>query len=136
MEYPSGLSPVHFLRLTLSRGAESLSTNFYMRGLEEANYKAIRQLPKARLQVETKTVRSGDRWRLTTELHNTSPYPALMVRLKVSREKTGDRILPAIYNDNYITLMPDEHRTIHIELSHSDTRGEAPRIVTSGFNVA
>ena len=136
MEYPSGLSPVHFLRLTLSRGAESLSTNFYMRGLEEANYKAIRQLPKARLQVETKTVRSGDRWRLTTELHNTSPYPALMVRLKVSREKTGDRILPAIYNDNYITLMPDEHRTIHIELSHADTRGEAPRIVTSGFNVA
>jgi hypothetical protein len=58
-----------------------------------------------------------------------------MVRLKAIRASSGDRILPAIYSDNYITLMPGERRTIKTELSHSDTRGEKPQIAVLGFNV-
>lgn len=81
------------------------------------------------------TARQGNRWQLTTELHNASSHPALMVRLKVVREKSGDRILPALYSDNYVALMPGERRTILTELAHADTRGEKPRIVAEGFNV-
>jgi hypothetical protein len=55
--------------------------------------------------------------------------------LKAVREKSGDRILPAIYSDNYIALMPGERRTIRTDLEHADTRGETPRIVVEGFNV-
>jgi hypothetical protein len=52
------------------------------------------------------------------------------------RDTSGDRILPAIYSDNYFTLMPNERRTIQTELQHIDTRGEKPRIAVGGFNVA
>jgi hypothetical protein len=135
MEYPSGLTPLHFLRLSLTRGAETVSTNFYMRGPAEGNYRAIRQLPKVNLEASTRLERQAHRWQLTTELHNPSDQPALMVRLKAVREKSGDRILPAIYSDNYIALMPGERRTIRTELEHADTRGETPRIVVEGFNV-
>ena len=134
MQYPAGLTPVHFLRLTLTRGDETLSTNFYLRGTEEGNYRAIRELPKAKVTANTTTEQKGDMWLLTTQLQNSSSYPALMVRLKVVREKTGDRILPAIYSDNYITLMPGEKRTILAELNHRDTRGEKPSMVVGGFN--
>ena len=58
-----------------------------------------------------------------------------MVRLKAVREKTGDRILPALYSDNYVALMPGERRTIRTELADADTRGENPRMVVEGFNV-
>jgi hypothetical protein len=136
MEYPSGLSSVHFLLLTLGRGADVLSSNFYLRGMEEGNYKAIRQLPKVKVEAATKAEQRGDRWMLTTELRNTSSEPALMVRLKAVREKSGDRILPAIYSDNYVTLMPGESRTLNTELQHADTRGENPRITIGGFNIA
>jgi len=51
------------------------------------------------------------------------------------REKSGDRILPAIYSDNYVALMPGERRTIRTELENADTRGERPRVVVEGFNV-
>ena len=135
MEYPSGLSPLHFLRLSLTRGAETVSTNFYMRGPSEDNYRAIRQLPKVNLEAATRAERQDHRWQLTTELHNSSNQPALMVRLKAVREKTGDRILPAIYSDNYLALMPGERQTIRTELEHADTRGETPRIAVEGFNV-
>ena len=135
LEAVPGLSPVHFLRLTLARGGEILSTNFYLRGVQEGDYRAIRQLPKARIRAVTNAVRKADRWLLITELSNTSATPALMTRLKVVREQKGDRILPAIFSDNYIALMPGEHRTITTELNHADTRGERPRIVVGGFNV-
>ena len=135
MEYPASLSAVHFLRLTLTRGGEAVSTNFYLRGLEEGDNRAIRELPRCNLEAATRAEQQGNRWQLTTELHNSSSSPALMIRLKAVRETTGDRILPAIYSDNYIALMPGERRTLHTELNHTDTRGEKPRIVVEGFNV-
>jgi hypothetical protein len=135
LEYPSGLTPVHFIRLSLDRGTETISTNFYLRGLQENDYRAIRDLPKVKVEASTKTARQGNKWLLTTELHNTSAAPALMVRAKVVREKSGDRILPALYDDNYVALMPGERRTIHAELNNADTRGETPRVVVEGFNI-
>ena len=134
MQYPSGLTPVHFLRLTLTRGNTAISTNLYMRGMEIDNYRAIRELPKAQVQAKTTAQQQGDVWQLTTQLQNMSTFPALMVRLKAVRERSGDRILPAIYSDNYVTLMPGERRTITTEVSHADTRGENPQIVIGGFN--
>jgi hypothetical protein len=41
-----------------------------------------------------------------------------------------------LYDDNYVALMPGERRTIRAELSHADTRGETPRVVVEGFNLA
>jgi hypothetical protein len=135
MEYPAGLTPLHFLKLSLTREGNVVSTNFYMRGPTEGNYRAIRELPKVDLEAHTRTVRQATRWVLTTDLYNPANRPALMVRLKVVREATGDRILPAIYSDNYIALMPGERRTILTELEHTDTRGEPPSITVDGFNV-
>jgi hypothetical protein len=135
MEYPAGLTPVHFLRLKLQRGPTTISDNFYWRGTEEDNYRALRELPKVKLEVSTRVERKGSRWLLTTELANPSSSPALMVRLKPVREQTGDRILPAIFSDNYIALMPSERRTITIELESADARGEKPAVVVEGFNV-
>jgi hypothetical protein len=135
MEYPSGLTPVHFLRLKLMRGEETVSENFYWRGIEEGNYRALRELPKVKLEAATRVERQGNRWRLTTELRNVSTRPALMVRLKAVRNITGDRILPVLYSDNYVALMPGERRAIQAELGDADTRGEKPRVVVEGFNV-
>ena len=129
MQYPAGLSPVHFLRLTLTRGSETLSSNFYLRGLQPGDYRAIRELPEVKLQSQTSAERRGDLWLLTTKLSNEAATPALMVRLKAIRERSGDRILPAIYSDNYVALMPGESRTITTELNEADTRGEKPAII-------
>ena len=160
IEYPAGLTPAHFIRLKLTRGAAVVSDNFYLRGLQENpaapvaggrggaggagaqaastigyDLRAIRTLPKVKVAAATKVARQGSRWVLTTELHNTSKSPALMVRVKAVREKSGDRILPALYSDNYVALMPGEKRTITTELEDADTRAERPRIALDGFNL-
>jgi hypothetical protein len=135
VEYPAGLSATHFLRLELKRGADIVSNNFYWRGTEEADYRGLRDLPEVVLDAKTRVEHKGDRWILTTEVSNPSKTPALMVRLKAVRQTSGDRILPALYSDNYIALMPGEKVTVVTELQDADTRGERPAIVVEGFNV-
>jgi beta-mannosidase len=100
------------------------------------DFRALRELGQAEVSAKTMADRKGDVWILRTELHNNSTStPALMVRLKPVRERSGDRILPALFSDNYVTLMPGETRTIETEVQHADTRGEAPAIAVEGFNV-
>lgn len=134
--FPPGLSPVQFVRLKLQRDGRVVSENFYWRGAEEGNYQALRTLPRVVVDASTREERQGDRWILTTDLRNTSRQPALMVRVKAVRAKSGDRILPAYFSDNYVALMPGESRTIRTELRDADTRGERPSIVVEGFNLA
>jgi len=149
----NGLSPLHFLRLTLTEDGRTISENTYLRSLSTYeipgfsfgpfhlpaypafDFRVIRTLPKATLRRATTAERQGDRWILSTELENTSQTPALLVRLKAVREQSGDRILPALHEDNFITLMPGEKRLLRTELEQADTRGERPRIVVEGFNL-
>jgi hypothetical protein len=128
------LTPVHFIRLKLERAGQTVSENFYWRGLEENNFRALRDLPKVQLEASTRISRQGTWWLLTIELKNVSQHPALMVRVKAVREKSGDRILPVIYNDNYIALMPGEKSMIKAELEDADARGQRPKMAVEGFN--
>jgi hypothetical protein len=151
LEFPAGLTAVHFIRLKLTRGEQVVSDNTYLRGLEETAaapmrpgaapgtggyvLKAIRTLPKVKVEAATTVARQGSQWVMTTELRNAGGQPALMVRVRAVRERSGDRILPALSSDNYIALMPGERRSIRSEVDDADTRGERPRIVVEGFNV-
>jgi hypothetical protein len=135
LEYPATLSATHFIRCKLTRGGDVVSENFYWRGVQDSNFKALRTLPNVTLEVATTVDRAGDNWVLRTKVGNPTKHPALMVRLKPVRSESGDRILPAIFSDNYIFLMPGESRTITTELRDADTRGETPVMVVEGFNV-
>jgi hypothetical protein len=57
-----------------------------------------------------------------------------MVKLNVSGNTDMKRILPVIFSDNYISLMPGEQQTIKMELQKSDTRGEKPFVSIEGIN--
>jgi hypothetical protein len=135
LDYPAGLSKTHFIRLTLSQNGKGVSSNFYLRGLTENDYTGIRDLPNVNVAMKGHIRHEGDEWFLTADLHNTSRSPALLIRVKAVREKSGDLIVPALFDDNYIALMPGERRTIHIQIENADTRGERPRLVLYGFNL-
>jgi hypothetical protein len=136
MEYPAGLARTHFIRLTLLKGDKALSSNFYLHGTTAEDYTGIRDLAPAHVTANTQMKQVGTRWEIETELRNASKTPALMVRVKAVRAKTGDPIVPALYDDNYIALMPGESRTIRIDLENADTRGERPRVELQGFNLS
>ena len=97
--------------------------------------KSLLNLPKVRLVSGTKVSRQKDKWLLTTVLTNHSKSPVFNIRLKVLGDKSGKRILPVIYDDNYFTLLPGERKTVTMELQNADTRGEQPAVAIEGFNL-
>lgn len=135
MPYPEGLSTLYLIRLKLMKGTRVVSENSYWRGLEGGTRKALLDLPKIKPELTTKIVQKNNRWYLTATLSNQTKFAAPMLRLKVIREKIRDRILPVMYSDNYISLLPGDQRTIQIELENADTRGEKPEVVLEGINI-
>ncbi len=56
------------------------------------------------------------------------------------RRKSGERVLPAFYSDNYVSLVPGESKTITIDSADSDFHGPDSKsqdalIVVDGWNV-
>jgi hypothetical protein len=135
LEQPEGLSNTYFIRLKLEKENKLISENFYWNGLKEENYQEIAKLPKVKLDITTKSIRKNSKWFLTAELSNNTKTPALMVRLKIVGDKDKERILPVIFSDNFVSLMPGEKRTIKIEINNSDTRGNKPQVETDGVNI-
>jgi len=135
VQYPAGLTSVYFMRLRLNRGGTVVSENLYWRGIEEGNLKALRSMAKTTVSLDTQPERQGSKWIMTTLLRNAGNVPALMVRLSVLGEKSKQTILPVIFSDNFILLMPGEQRTIRMELDNADTMGEIPVVALEGLNV-
>lgn len=136
LEFPPSLSDTYFIKLTLTQNGKVVSENFYVRGKkEEGNYRSLLEVAKTRVTPTLTVTREGDRWILKGTLENNTKVPALMIRLKVVGESSGEMMLPAFYNDNYFFLMPGEKKEVTVSVKHFDTRGEKPRLDISGFNL-
>jgi hypothetical protein len=136
LEFPETLSDTHFIKLTLTENGKIVSDNFYWRGKEEGNYKALNRLPGADLSVTSNVLRTNGQWRLTLKLVNRSQTPALMIRLNAQGSRGGKRILPVFYSDNYFSLLPGEEKEVSVKLSDADTRDDKPVIAITGFNLS
>jgi hypothetical protein len=58
-----------------------------------------------------------------------------MAHLQLRRKQSGDRVLPVYYSDNYVSLVPNESKTISIEAAAADLKGDSPLVVVDGWNV-
>jgi len=133
--YPEGLSEVYFLRLKLLKDDNVLSENLYWRTLENNNLKTLRDLPAVPLELSSTIDLYNNTWYITTTLKNKSEYPALMARVKVVGDRSGERILPVLFSDNYLTIMPGEEAKVAMEFYEADTRGEKPVVLVEGLNI-
>ena len=121
------------LTLTGADGKQ-VDRNFYWRGKDEAAYRALDQLAQAPLALSAAApVRDGDDMLVRVTLANQGQVPALEAKLTLV-DKAGQRILPAYYQDNYVSLLPGESRTIDIRYAAS-TPADGPTLSLRGWNV-
>ena len=138
VEFPPHLTSTHFIKLDLvdSQG-KLISSNFYWRGapgypdlLTDLN-----EMSEVTLDASAETRDSDGTRLITVTLHNSSSNIALMAHLQLRRQHSGERVLPVYYSDNYISLVPNETRTVTIESAVKDFNGEDPLVVFDGWNV-
>ena len=123
----------HFVRLEL-RGANGhlLSENFYWHARDEHQLQQLDSLAKASLKGRLHVRRGATGTVVEGQVTNPGRTPALLVRLTLRDAKTGQRILPAYYDDNYFSLLPGESRDFRIE-TRDPVKGAF--VDTDGWNV-
>jgi hypothetical protein len=107
-------TPLHFIRLLLQdEEGRLLSDNFYWRGNQLSDYTALNRLRPVRLKTSSRLVR-GAVDTVEASISNPTGTVAFATRVQLVRAADGSRILPALENDNYFTLLPGESQKITI----------------------
>ncbi len=122
-----GLSDIHFIRLVM-RDAEGhiVSQNAYWRGQNRTDYTAMSQMTPAQLKVKHQLTRKEGRATITAQvsLPANARTIAVATHIQARSKATGQRLLPAIQNDDYITIFPGETRTVTISFDSSLLQGD------------
>jgi hypothetical protein len=109
-----------------------LSQNFYWRARDEHQLQQLDSMPRVALSGKTHAKRNSNGAVVSVKVSNPSKTPALEVRLTLRDAKTGQRILPVYYEDNYFSLLPGESRNVQIETRDSVKN---VRVTTDGWNI-
>jgi exo-1,4-beta-D-glucosaminidase len=150
----AGLSPTYFLVLRLQDSAgKVVGSNFYWLSTKPetldwaksnwwmtptaqyADFTAISQLPKVKLKVTDHSERKGEEEVTHVTLENPGKSLAFFVRLKVDKGAKGEEILPVVWEDNYVSLLPGEKREVTATYRASELGTSKPEVEVSGWNV-
>jgi hypothetical protein len=121
------------MELKDSQGA-LLSRNFYWYAADSETYRGMNKLPQVLLV--TKAVAeggTGGETHVMVALENTGLAVAVAAKLTLLRTSDGERILPAYYSDNYISLLPGEKRVL--DISYPAAQAAAATVAIRGWNV-
>ncbi|WP_229253792.1 glycosyl hydrolase 2 galactose-binding domain-containing protein [Dyadobacter sp. NIV53] len=117
------------LRL-LNLNKEIISDNLYWLADSEGNYSGLNQMSKAEIDVQASVLGKG---KIEVTLMNPAKNPvAFFNRLSLVDPQTKKRILPVFYDDNYVSVLPGEKKTVILDYTAS---GELPMVSLDGWNV-
>jgi exo-1,4-beta-D-glucosaminidase len=148
------LSPVYFVALRLTNATGKLvGSNFYWLSTKPetldwaksnwwmtptdsyADFTALTQLPKLKVKVTTRTERKGEESITHVTVENPSKNLAFFVKLKVKKGVKGEEILPVVWEDNYISLLPGEKREVTATYRPSELGTAKAAVEVTGWNI-
>jgi len=109
-----------------------VSQNLYWLGEKSFSYRELNRLPPVQLKVASQSSTHADTVEIKLSLTNDDKVASLANKLTLLDAKTKQRILPAYYSDNYISLLPGETRTVQVEYPAASAKGA--EIAVRGWN--
>jgi exo-1,4-beta-D-glucosaminidase len=148
------LSAVYFVVLRLTDSSDKLvGSNFYWLSTKPepidwakstwwmtptqsfADFTALAQLPKVKLKVSSHSEREGEDSSTRVIVENPNKDIAFFVRLKLNKGSSSEEVLPVVWEDNYISLLPGEKRELTASYRTSELGESQPEVEVSGWNV-
>lgn len=129
------LTSTHFIRLFLrDEKGVLVSDNFYWRSAGPPDYTLLNTMPKASLGVTSRLVKEGGKDIILATVKNTGRGIAFATHVQAYRVSDNERILPAIANDDYFTLMQGESKAVKIEFDESLLKDGKYRLSAEPYN--
>ena len=149
-----GISSTYFIKLTLENAAgKTVSSNFYWLSTKDdvldwtkstwyytptsslADFTALQDLEPVKLKAAGRIERKGETESVRVTIENPGRSLAFSVRLQINRGVNGDEVVPVLWEDNYIELLPGEKRELTATYRVKDLDGKRPVLSVSGWNV-
>ncbi len=122
----------HFLIASMSDSTGMIDENTYWLPDSAGSYTWLDKMKKA--PVTALASSTGEGKVSVTITNDNSVYMAFFIRVSVVDKHTKKRILPAFCNNNYISVLPRDHKTVQVE--YSPSKDIEPLICIEGYNVA
>jgi hypothetical protein len=131
--FAASMPSPHLLRLRMTdEQGTLLSENVYWRYRDAQDMQALNQLPRVPVSASTRGATTGNQ--RTVTLRNEGTAVAAMIVLSLRDRRSGQRILPTRYSDNYLWLLPGETRDV--TLSWRETgQPLVPQVLVNGYNL-
>ncbi|MEI6890554.1 MAG: hypothetical protein V5783_00140 [Pontiella sp.] len=127
---------VHFLKLTLHDGEKEIADNFYWLENREGNCLDLNELATAKVSMDIVNFKKEGGFKIiTVHLKNNGKSFALLNKIQLKDAKSGERILPVFFDDNYISLLPGEERALTVRVAEQSLNNRTPEIHLRGWNI-
>jgi exo-1,4-beta-D-glucosaminidase len=100
-----------------------------------ADFTDLNRLPAVNIDVEDSILNKNNEYEITVKLHNPTNSIAFLIELNVTGDKSGKSVVPILWDDNYISLTPNETKVVKGRFSISALNGEKAVFNYKGWNV-
>jgi len=108
---------------------------YYTPSKQYADFTALNDLPKVKVTGTVKEITKQEYSKFAVELTNSSKYIAFFVHPNIVNKVTGNTILPVIWSDNYVSLLPGESRKLYAKIRNKYLKNKKPQLVVEGYNL-
>jgi hypothetical protein len=146
IEFPSTITPVHFIRLSLKdANGKEIANSFYWRstdvyqgkqtmtGPAAGGFAALNQMKRASLQTKYTVSEKGNQTFVELNLTNDSKQIAFFTQLDILDDQKKP-VRPAFYTDNFFSLLPGEEKKVRIEMTNKTMQNGNISLVIKGWN--
>jgi exo-1,4-beta-D-glucosaminidase len=149
----SSISSTYFLKLKVTDNNSELASNFYWLSTKPdvhdwensqwfytpyksyADLKQLNKLEKTTIASSfTSSTNENGEIIVSCDLNNPSDKIAFFIELSIKDKATGETILPVFWDDNYVSLLPGEKRTVSAKLQQAYVKNKELSFHIQGIN--
>ncbi len=100
-----------------------------------ADFTEINSMPEVEVISSMESKKENGMTRFEVTLQNKSDHIAFFVHASLVDPQTRKTILPVLWSDNYVSLLPHESRTLEAEISDAVLGDRKTELVVKGYNL-
>ncbi len=101
-----------------------------------ADFTEINSMPAAEVASSVTSEKKDGVTRFQVTLENKSQHIAFFIHASLRDPQTHATILPVLWSDNYVSLLPGETRVLQAEINNEALEGRTPEVKVEGYNVS
>jgi len=100
-----------------------------------ADFTALNTMPKVEIESKMTVKKDDSKTNFRVTLKNKSNKIAFFIHMAINDKNSDETIVPVIWSDNYVSLLPGETKVLNAEINNSKLEGKKMELAIDGYNL-